>query len=96
VGTLNRRADRMANLFDSMEFVRRRLERADAVVEDDLRVPRNVSKGERLRRERVAARMRIDPAFVEFTAEAQEQLIRAALTDSWDAVLPRLPRMRAE
>ena len=85
----------MANLFDSMDFVRRRLERADAV-DEELRVPRNVSKAERLRRERVAARMRLDPAFVEFTAEAQEQLIRAALTDSWDAVLPRLPRMKAE
>jgi hypothetical protein len=84
----------MGNLFDSMDFVRRRLERADGG--DEPRVPRHVPTSERLRRERVAARMRVDPAFADFTPEAQDKLIRAALTDSWDSVLPRLPRMGAE
>jgi len=84
----------MGNIFDSMDFVRRRLERADGNGEPQ--VPRNVSKGERSRRERVAARMRVDPAFADFTPDAQEKLIRAALTDSWDSVLPRLPRIGPE
>jgi hypothetical protein len=82
----------MGNLFNSMEFVWRK--RADAAEEPQ--VPRNVSRGERIRRERVAARMRRDPAFADFTAEAQEKLLRAALTDSWDSVLPRFPRIGAE
>ncbi len=82
----------MGNLFNSMEFVWRK--RADEPEEPQ--VPRNVSRGERIRRERVAARMRRDPAFADFTAEAQEKLIRAALTDSWDSVLPRFPRIGAE
>jgi hypothetical protein len=80
------------NLFNSMEFAWRK--RADE--RDEPQVPRNVSREERIRRERVAARMRRDPAFADFTAEAQEKLIRAALTDTWDAVLPRLPRMGPE
>lgn len=84
----------MGNLFNSMDFVRRRIERADG--DDGPRVPKNVSKPERVRRERVAARMRVDPAFADFTPEAQDKLIRAALTDSWDSVLPRLPRMGPE
>ena len=71
----------MGNLFDSMDFVKRRLERADGDAE--LRIPWNVPKAERLRRERVVARMRIDPAFADFTPDAQEKFIRAALTDSW-------------
>ena len=83
----------MGNLLNSMEFVWRR--RADTEVED-LQVPRHVPRLERERRERVAARMRVDPAFADLTAEAQEKLIRAALTDNWDSVLPRLPRMGAE
>lgn len=82
----------MGSWFNSMDFVRRKLERADAPP-DEPQVPRNVSKPERRRRERVAARMRVDPAFADFTPEAQDQLIRAALTDNWDLVLPRLPRM---
>jgi len=77
-----------------MDFVRRKRERADEV--DEPRVPRHVSRVERIRRERVAARMRCDPAFADFTPEAQDKFIRAALTDNWDAVLPRLPRMGAE
>ena len=89
----------MANLFDSMDFVRRlRDQRGDraAAEGEDPRVPRNVPRDERLRRERVVARMRLDPAFSEFTPDAQDKLIRAALTDNWDAVLPRLPRMGPE
>jgi hypothetical protein len=85
----------MANLFDSMDFVRRRRERADENSENP-KVPWNVPRDERLRRERVVARMRLDPAFAEFTPDAQEKLIRAALTDNWDPVLPRLPRMGPE
>jgi hypothetical protein len=84
----------MGNLFNSMDFAWRRVERAD--IDDEPRVPKNVPKAERVRRERVAARMRVDPAFADFTPEAQEQLIRAALTDSWDSVLPRLPRIGPE
>jgi hypothetical protein len=85
-----------ASLFNSMDFVRRRLERADVAADDEPRVPKNVPKVERQRRERVVARMRVDPAFTDFTPDAQEKLIRAALTDNWDAVLPRLPRMGPE
>lgn len=84
----------MGNLFNSMDFTWRRIERAD--VDDEPRVPKNVSKAERVRRERVAARMRVDPAFADFTPEAQEKLIRAALTDNWDSVLPHLPRIGPE
>jgi hypothetical protein len=84
----------MGSLLDSMDFVRRKLERADGEIEP--RVPWNVTKGERLRRERVVARMRIDPAFADFTPEAQEKFVRAALTDNWDSVLTRLPRMGPE
>jgi hypothetical protein len=83
-----------SNLFNSMDFVWRRVERADS--DDVPQVPKNVSKGERLRRERVAARMRVDPAFADFTPDAQDKLIRAALTDNWDSVLPRLPRIGPE
>ena len=83
------RSYRMGNLFNSMEFVWRK--RADAAEEPQ--VPRNVSRGERIRRERVALRMRRDPAFADFTAEAQDKLIRAALTDNWEPVLPRFPRI---
>jgi len=79
----------MGNLLNSMEFAWRK--RADAAEEPQ--VPRNVSRAERIRRERVAARMRRDPAFADFTAEAQDKLIRAALTDNWETVLPRLPRI---
>jgi hypothetical protein len=84
----------MGNLFNSMDFVRRRSDRAE--VADEPQVPRNVPKAERIRRERVAARMRVDPAFADFTPEAQDKLIRAALTDNWDSVLPRLPRIGPE
>jgi len=84
----------MAGLFDSMDFVRRRLERADSV--EDPRALRGLPRDERIRRERVVARMKNDPAFAEFTAEAQEKLIKAALTDNWDSVLPRLPRIGPE
>jgi len=84
----------MAGLFDSMDFVRRRLERADSV--EDPRALRGLPRDERIRRERVVARMKNDPAFAEFTLEAQEKLIRAALTDNWDSVLPRLPRIGPE
>ena len=84
----------MGSLLDSMDFVRRKLERADGEIEP--RVPWNVTKSERLRRERVVARMRIDPAFADFTPEAQDKFVRAALTDNWDSVLNRLPRMGPE
>jgi hypothetical protein len=83
----------VANLFNSMDF-RRKRERADESAEPC--VPRHVPRVERQRRERVAARMRVDPAFADFTPEAQDKFIRAALTDNWDAVLPRLPRIGAE
>jgi len=85
----------MGSFFNSMDFVRRRIERADGA-EDEPRVPRNVPRAERQRRERVAARMRVDPAFADFTPEAQDKFLRAALTDSWDSVLPRLPRIGPE
>ena len=84
----------MAGLFDSMDFVRRRLERADSA--EAPRALRGLPRDERIRRERVVARMKNDPAFAEFTLEAQEKLIRAALTDNWDSVLPRLPRIGPE
>ena len=82
----------MANLFDSMDFARRK--RADEI--DEPRVPRHVPRVERQRRERVVARMRVDPAFADFTPDAQDKFIRAALTDNWESVLPRLPRMGPE
>lgn len=84
----------MPNLFDSMDFSRFSAQQPELGIEP--RVPRNVSTRERHRREAVVERMRCDPAFADFTPEAQDKLVRAALTDRWETVLPRLPRMGAE
>jgi hypothetical protein len=78
-------------MFDTMNVARSIRELADAI--DEIRIPRAVDQAERRRRAAVVRRMRNDPAFAEFTPEAQEQLLRAAVTDDWHAVLPRLPRI---
>jgi hypothetical protein len=89
--TANRSEPAMRFLLDSMNLARTAKEQADRT--DALQIPRSVGAKERRRREAVVRRMRNDPVFLELTPEAQERLLRAAMTDDWHTVLPRLPNI---